>query len=269
METEADKTVREWSRERYQEFQDHALKLIAAEQISLQEQALLTLMHFLQAEGQHPLQKLPEGKEHMFPLDLLEVCLLKYNSFLLTKSPNPIVKMQKLMVHMLSLEREAAPVITRFQEFMEYEDVLFHLLRVLGKILKAQNNVDEKFLKNLIHILEHITLHNSPLKEEEKTKLFCSSKTIYQLLLLYCNQTFLFIDKKHFKWNYGQAKKYFSTIWQQLLRHPLTPSLYKRVLVILPDKVLPHLEKPLLLTDFLMESYRIGKERPQHFNVKF
>nr|SVE75088.1 EOG090X04ZD [Daphnia dolichocephala] len=217
LETDTDKTVREWSRERYGEFQERVFKLIAAKQVSLQEQALITLMHLLQAEGQHPIQKLPEGKEHMFPLDLLE----------------------KLMVHMLGLEREAEPVLTRFQEFMEYEDVLSHLLRVLGKILKAKSNVDERFLKNLIHILENITLHNSPPKEEEKTKHFCS-------------------NKKNFKWNYGQAKKYFSIIWQQLLRHPLTPSLYKRVLVVLPDKVLPHLEKPLLLTDFLMESYRIG-----------
>lgn len=88
------------------------------------------------------------------------------------------------MVHMLSLEKEAAPVVTRFQEFMEYEDILFHLLRVLGKILKAKNDVDEKFFKNLIHILEHITLHNQPQKEEEKTKLFCSSMTILQQFLL-------------------------------------------------------------------------------------
>nr|CAG4636963.1 EOG090X04ZD [Ceriodaphnia reticulata]SVE72901.1 EOG090X04ZD [Ceriodaphnia reticulata] len=217
LEKDADKKVREWSRERYQEFQDHLFKLIAAEQISLQEQALVSLMHLLQVEGQHPLQKLPEGKEHLFPLDLLE----------------------KLMVHMLSLEKEAAPVLTRFQEFMEYEDILFHLLRVLGKVLKTNSKVDETFLKNLIHLLEHITLHESPPKEEEKSKLFCSSK-------------------QHFRWNYPQAKKYFSAIWQQLLKHPLTPGLYKRVLVLLPDKVLPYLEKPLLLTDFLMESYRIG-----------
>lgn len=73
LEKDADKKVREWSRERYQEFQDHLFKLIEAEQISLQEQALVSLMHLLQAEGQHPLQKLPEGKEHLFPLDLLEV----------------------------------------------------------------------------------------------------------------------------------------------------------------------------------------------------
>ncbi|XP_046460715.1 nucleolar complex protein 4 homolog B-like [Daphnia pulex] len=217
LETDADKKVREWSRERYQEFQDRLFKLIAAEQISLQELSLVHLMHLFQAEGQHPLPKLPEGREHMFPHEFLE----------------------KLMLHMLSLEKEATPLLTRFQEFMEYEDILFHLLRVLAKILKGKSNVDEKFLKNLIHILEHITLHNTPPKEEEKTKLFCS-------------------NKNHFKWNYGRAKQFFSIIWQQLLKHPLTPSLYKRVLVILPEKVLPHLDKPLLLTDFLMESYRIG-----------
>ena len=65
-------------------------------------------------------------------------------------------------------------------------------------------------------------------------------------------------DEKHFSWNYGQAKKFFSAVWTQVLKYPLTPSLYKRVLVLLPEKVMPHLEKPLLLTDFLMESYAIG-----------
>lgn len=74
LEQEADKKVREWSIERYQEFQENLFKFTKAEQISLQEQALITVMNLLKAEGQHPLQKLPEGKEHMFPLDLLEVC---------------------------------------------------------------------------------------------------------------------------------------------------------------------------------------------------
>nr|CAG4649283.1 EOG090X04ZD [Scapholeberis mucronata]SVE93582.1 EOG090X04ZD [Scapholeberis mucronata] len=216
LEQDGAKKVREWTQERYQEFQTSLLELLGTDLISSQEQALISLMHLLQLEGQHPLQKLPEGKESMFPLDLLE----------------------KLLVRMLTLEKEATSVLTRFQEFLEYEDVLFHLLRVLGKILKTQT-MNEKYLKNLIYLMEHIILHDSSDKEEEKTKLFC-------------------IKRKHFTWNYGQAKKYFSSIWQQLLKHPLTPSLYKRVLVLLPDKVLPHLEKPLLLTDFLMESYRIG-----------
>jgi len=75
---------------------------------------------------------------------------------------------------MLCLEAGVSvTVLTRFQEFMEYEDVLFHLLRALKTILKTEEKVDEKFLKNLVHLLEHITLHKTALKTDEKPKNFC------------------------------------------------------------------------------------------------
>lgn len=81
------------------------------------------------------------------------------------------------MVQMLNLETETTPVLTRFQEFIEYEDVLFHLLRTLGSILKTKTDVNEKFLKNLICLLEHITLSDSKKPSDaEKQKLFCCSK---------------------------------------------------------------------------------------------
>nr|CAG4647854.1 EOG090X04ZD [Moina brachiata]SVE92977.1 EOG090X04ZD [Moina brachiata] len=220
LESPAEKQVREWTRERYLELQDYLLKLVVNEQVSVQEQALLSLMQLLQAEGQHPVKKTHDGKEqHIFPIQLLE----------------------KTMIKVLELEDDQAlPVLTRFQEFIEYEDVLFHLLRVLGQILKKnKKDVDEKFLKNLMQLMEHVTLRSAPPKGEEKPKMFCS-------------------DETHFKWNYAQAKKYFSSVWQAIFKYPLTPSLYKQVLILLPEKVLPHLEKPLLLTDFLMESYAIG-----------
>lgn len=81
---------------------------------------------------------------------------------------------------MLNLQTgAAAAVLTRFQEFVEYDDVLFHLLRVLGIILKAKKDVDEKFLLNLICLLEHVTMHdNSSEKEDSKQKLFCLSNII-------------------------------------------------------------------------------------------
>lgn len=82
------------------------------------------------------------------------------------------------MVHMLNLKNEATPVLTRFQEFMEYEDILFYLLSVLEKILKTKNSVDEKFLTNLVYLLEHITLPEKA-TDEEKSKLFCCSKLLF------------------------------------------------------------------------------------------
>nr|CAG4650111.1 EOG090X04ZD [Sida crystallina] len=215
-EVESEKKVREWLMQRYNEFQEFLLSMISARQISIQEQSLVTLMHMLQIEGQHPINN-DERKEYSFPSKLLE----------------------NLVTKMLELKTETIPVLTRFQEFMEYEDVLYHLLRVLGIILKSKTDADEKFLKNLISVLEHVTLSSTMGTTDEKRKLFCSGK-------------------KEFKWNYGQAKKFFSQVWTYVLKSPLNASLYKRVLVILPDKVLPHLEKPLLLTDFLMTSYAIG-----------
>lgn len=93
-----------------------------------------------------------------------------------TEVSNPchMVLVQKLMVQMLNLESESTPVLTRFQEFIEYEDVLFHLLRSLGGILKTKTDVSEKFLKNLIYLLEHITMSDfKKASNGDKQKLFC------------------------------------------------------------------------------------------------
>ncbi|KAK1931944.1 Nucleolar complex protein 4 [Phytophthora citrophthora] len=50
----------------------------------------------------------------------------------------------------------------------------------------------------------------------------------------------------------------FSLAWIAVLRHKLPQAAYKRVLVQLPDEIMPHLANPLLLADFLTDSYSIG-----------
>lgn len=82
---------------------------------------------------------------------------------------------QKIIVCLLDVEKDnSSSVLTRFQEFLEYEDVLFHLLRVLGKTCKSRRNASEKFLSNLIQVLEHVTMFET--SDQEKSKLFCSGK---------------------------------------------------------------------------------------------
>ena len=81
LEAPAEQQVRVWTCERYKEFQERLFTLIAeAEQISLQEQSLITLMHLLQVEGQtdqHTSGQVVEEKKHLFPLTLLEVGLFQ------------------------------------------------------------------------------------------------------------------------------------------------------------------------------------------------
>ncbi|TYZ60966.1 hypothetical protein PybrP1_005321 [[Pythium] brassicae (nom. inval.)] len=55
-----------------------------------------------------------------------------------------------------------------------------------------------------------------------------------------------------------QHQHAFSQAWVALLRHPLPQDAYKKILVQLPDEIMPHLVNPLLLSDFLTDSYNVG-----------
>lgn len=55
-----------------------------------------------------------------------------------------------------------------------------------------------------------------------------------------------------------QHEHAFSLAWIALLRHPLPQDSYKKILVKLPDEIMPHLTNPLLLSDFLTDSYNVG-----------
>ncbi|KAF4323400.1 hypothetical protein BBO99_00003148 [Phytophthora kernoviae] len=58
--------------------------------------------------------------------------------------------------------------------------------------------------------------------------------------------------------NVKQHQHVFSLAWIAVLRHKLPQASYKKVLVKLPDEIMPHLVNPLLLADFLTDSYNIG-----------
>lgn len=68
-------------------------------------------------------------------------------------------------------------------------------------------------------------------------------------------------DKKKAKKGMRSVKTHqqaFSQAWIALLRHRLPADSYRRVLVQLPDDIMPHLVNPLLLADFLTDSYNFG-----------
>merc|ERR1719410_3319595 len=76
------------------------------------------------------------------------------------------------------------------------------------------------------------------------------------------DSTFLCKDistgSSNFKFDPMEMKKHFSNCWLQILKCNINLDQYKRVLLILDDKVLPFLFKPLLMTDFLLSSYNVG-----------
>ena len=52
--------------------------------------------------------------------------------------------------------------------------------------------------------------------------------------------------------------KVFSDAWTTFLQLPLSMQIYKKVLLKLPERIIPHLVNPLMLSDFLTDSYNRG-----------
>ncbi|KAI7898713.1 uncharacterized protein BX663DRAFT_533210 [Cokeromyces recurvatus] len=53
-------------------------------------------------------------------------------------------------------------------------------------------------------------------------------------------------------------KRGFSDCWLTFFKLPLTEEMYKKILLILHKRILPHLTEPKLLMDFLTDSYNVG-----------
>ncbi|KAG1693968.1 Nucleolar complex protein 4 [Nymphon striatum] len=118
------------------------------------------------------------------------------------------------------------------QEFSSYEDINFNLIKALCQTIKSQNN-----MVNLTAGMttRHTTTHGHNITTHDQY-----TESIQGTWGLRG-------DKSN-----GQMKSFNVSLEQ------LTNILYKKVLIMLHSKVLPHLEKPLLLTDFLISSYDIG-----------
>lgn len=61
--------------------------------------------------------------------------------------------------------------------------------------------------------------------------------------------------------NYLVFKKIFSELWSEVMKWKMTSSVHRNVVILLPEKVMTHLSKPLHMSDFLLESFKIGKKR--------
>ncbi|KAG2211667.1 hypothetical protein INT47_008764 [Mucor saturninus] len=66
------------------------------------------------------------------------------------------------------------------------------------------------------------------------------------------------IKRKHPLLQLRVHKRGFSDCWVSLLRLPLTEEMYKKILLILHKRILPHMAEPKILMDFLTDSFNVG-----------
>ncbi|KAG7153633.1 nucleolar complex protein 4 homolog A-like [Homarus americanus] len=215
-----------WLYGRYEETYKKILSLLGHEERSVRELSLCSLVKLIQSEGRHPVKKRPNATYH-FPQHRLQLLLMK----------------------LVSDKVDHRHLITLLLEYMECQDFMFYTLLVLSTIVKIQKDkeITEKFMTNLFLLLEHINIPMEDAVSLDRPKLLFEADDVERLE-----------ERPMFTIPYDKAKKALNNIWSEVLKYSLTPDLYRRSLVLIPEKVMHHLDKPLILTDFFMESYNLG-----------
>ncbi|XP_063970978.1 nucleolar complex protein 4 homolog isoform X1 [Lytechinus pictus] len=188
----------------------------------LQELAMRTLMKFLAEESKHPFKK--EGSNFFFPIHIIAL----------------------LVPQLLSKSVVSSELIGRFREYMEFDDVRYHVLQHIQHHISKQskeklNQMEMTTLcNNTVNLLHTVTM---PTDEESINNFLGMSPDLDE-------GARITILKEH--------RKVFTNAWLAFLRFPLPTSVYKQILVNMHESVMPHMTTPLLLTDFLTASYDIG-----------
>ncbi|XP_031433237.1 nucleolar complex protein 4 homolog [Clupea harengus] len=222
-ERSADDKYRMFLRYRYNSCIEQLLENMGHKVYQVKESSLCMLMKFASTEGKFPLQKLDWCEHYSFPRELLEAVVQR----------------------LLSDSEDMAMLISRFQEFLEMDDVRYYVMCSLrdyvAKVMdKNKGAVMPTFQNNVFALLSNI---NMPSQESELTNFMATQ------------------GAKHGDWKAAKFKEHrrvFERTWLMFLKYKLPGSMYKKVLVIIHDSILPHMSEPTLMIDFLTAAYEIG-----------
>ncbi|CAK9303717.1 unnamed protein product [Gordionus sp. m RMFG-2023] len=173
-------------------------------------------------------------------------------------------------------------VIPQIKYFLQYADIRYHILKSTLNIISSADNTDtilktkKHFVLNMYSLLIVIT-SLSQKYNNKGTKLYHIVSPLYfnkedteiinvnvEIEVLNVNLPFTGIDenenvldiKRKNGITVGCYKQLLSKIWLKYLENcQLDVKIYTKLLRILDTKIVPFIEKPLLLSDFLMRSF--------------
>ncbi len=151
----------------------------------------------------------------------------------------PVNRFRNILLRLLSSERLNHQLIMRFKEYSAYADVLFYAWKLLPGITPKGKPSSDIYVQNYLDLLASIPIQN--VDGQETPQYLCGSAD------------------GHVVYDYAVMRKNLNKAWNCAVLWDLTEQTHKQLLIVLLEKILPHLDKPVLLTDFLMDSLDVGE----------
>lgn len=151
----------------------------------------------------------------------------------------PIRHLNKILTELLSSEKQYKHLITKLSEYSVYPDFIHFSWKILLKHLTPTklNNPNAIFIENYLELLNVIIKNPSEQESRESEEVFlCKPMKLEDLV----------------------NKRQINKIWNFIIQWDHNETTHRQLLILLLEKILVHLEKPILLTDFLMNSLDCG-----------
>lgn len=153
-------------------------------------------------------------------------------------------------------------LIKKIRSYLSFWDLRYFILKYLLIDYYKKNHINEAILENILNILVAMP----DLVKEEKCKVDTDNNTENKETSsnFEDNGKKLFVLKKedladNSKINQQDIhRKLFNDCFVNFLKNQLSPKLYKKLLIKLPEKLIPKMTNPLMLADFLTQSYNSG-----------
>lgn len=159
----------------------------------------------------------------------------------LNQHPFPILQLNKIISKLLLSEGVMKSLIVRLSDYAIYEDFCYYVWKLIMKNLipTNKNDLNSTFIQNyleLLNVLIPAPQTSNGNAEPDERRFLCKSVKLDQNAL----------------------NRNINRVWNVIVQWPHNELTHRQLLVLLLEKVLAHLEKPTMLTDYLMDSLDVG-----------
>lgn len=159
----------------------------------------------------------------------------------------PTNRFRNILLRLLSSDKLNHHLIMRFKEYSAYADVLFYAWKLLPGLTPKGKPSSDIYIQNYLDLLGAIPL---AVDANEPPQYLCGGAD-------------------HPDYDYAVMRRNLNKVWNCAVLWDLSETTHKQLLIVLLEKILPHLDKPVLLTDFLMDSLDVGELMMDFFRVFF
>ncbi|XP_035899967.1 nucleolar complex protein 4 homolog A [Anopheles stephensi] len=150
----------------------------------------------------------------------------------------PAAGLKQILTAMLSSQCLNKHLFNRFLEYSSHLDVIFYCWKTVPSLItRSGPPPTDVFKHNFLLLLDAIMFGKEKLKETDSV--FCVSLG---------NSVF----------DYAAIRKQINRTWGFVMNWEHSEAVHEQLLILLLEKVFVHLDKPVLLTDFLMDSLDVG-----------